>query len=112
MQQESGLPLYSGPVDHIRMGFRSLENEMNGQHPIARAQKAQGEQVWGTKLDLVRRTYGSHMAMRLATEKSIFNHSRRVQGLESSNISLQTMMGTDGSITFDDFLNGQLNFKI
>ncbi len=104
--EQDGLPLYSGPVDHFRLGFRSLENEMTSMHPIARAQKSQNSSVWGMKLDTVRRNYGSHMAMRLATEKSIFDHSHRVQGLESSNISLQTLMGSDSSISFDDFLNG------
>ncbi len=106
--EQDGLPVYSGPVDHFRLGFRSLENEMNAQHPIARMQRAGASLAWNSKLDMVRRNYGSHMAMRLATEKSIFHHSRRVEGLESSNIGLQTVMGCDQSISFDDYLNGKL----
>ena len=45
------------------------------------------------------------MAMRLATEKSIFDKSHRLAGLQSSSIISQTMMGTDERIEFSDYLN-------
>ena len=61
------------------------------------------------KLDDVRRMYGSHMAMRLATERSIFGRPHRLAGLEtgiaSQPMSFQTVSGTDEKIDFTDFLN-------
>eukprot|EP01038_Epipyxis_sp_PR26KG_P010528 gene10528-14145_t len=102
---ESSLPVYDGPVDHLRLGFRSLENELQTKHPIETLQKSRENVLWFNKLDMVRKTYGSHLAMRLATEKELLGHSRRLPGLESSRIGLQTLLGEDESIDFNDFLN-------
>ena len=104
--EANGLPLYSGPINHLRHGFRSLETDLSAKHPIQSMQKANNS-GWVSKLDTVRKIYGSHLAMQLATERETFSRMRRLPGLESSNIALQTMMGTDESIDFCDFLNGE-----
>ncbi len=80
---------------------------MNVQHPVKLLQTNQKNSAWAMKLDSVRKTYGSHMAMRLETERQLLDHSHRLPGMESSKISLQTVMGTDESIEFSDFLNGK-----
>lgn len=95
------LPVYSGSVDHLRQGFRSLEHETSSNHPLQ-----SNRNIWMSKVDMVRRTYGSHLAMKLATEKEVFSHLRRLPGLESSNIALETVLGTDESMEFADYLNG------
>ena len=102
----NGLPVYSGAVDHLRYGFRSLESEYAAQHPVQNLQTANSSSAWLAKLDVVRRTHGGHLAMRLATEKETFGRVRRLPGLESSNIALQTLMGTAETVDFPDFLNG------
>jgi hypothetical protein len=106
MENDNGLPVFSGPADHLRYGFRSLETEMNASHPVDMMQRSRNESNWNSKLDMVRRTYGSHMAMRLATERATFNRSHRLPRLQSSNIGFETLMGTDTTINFEDFLNG------
>ena len=58
------------------------------------------------KLDAVRRTYGSHMAMRLATERAIFSQPLRLPGLPSSRIAMDTITGDDSMVDFADYLNG------
>jgi hypothetical protein len=70
---DQGLPVYTGPVDHLRYGFHSLENEKSAPHPVSVFQKNRGEAEWVVKMDAVRRTYGSHMAMRLSSEKAMFS---------------------------------------
>lgn len=104
MEPNQGLPLYSGPVDHLRLGFNSLEVEHAAQHPLQKLQSSQNF-AWLNKLEMVRRTYGSHLAMRLATEREVFSRMKRLPGLESSNISYDTVMGLDEKIEFQDFLN-------
>ena len=103
----NSLPIYSGSVDHLRHGFRSLEHETSLNHPMQKNQS----NIWMSKIDMVRRTHGSHLAMKLATEKEIFSHFRRLPGLESSNIALETMLGTDESMDFADYLNGTFIFQ-
>jgi proteasome maturation protein len=99
------LPHYDGPVDHMRNGLRSLESEMSAPHPIAALQRSNMSDR-SAKLDTVRRLYGSHMAMRLETERQIFSKNHRLPGLESSKIARQTLMGSDETMEFSDFLNG------
>jgi proteasome maturation protein len=100
-----GLPIVTGPADHLRQGFLSFEQAHKAPHPVQVLQ-TQADYAWNLKLDTVRRTYGSHLAMRLATEKQILSRSRRLPGLESSNIALATVLGEDESIDYKDFLNG------
>jgi proteasome maturation protein len=104
--EEYGLQVLKGPADHLRSGFNSLERAHMAPHPVQILQ-TKSEMEWTLKLDTVRRTYGSHMAMRLATEKSLLNRQRRLPGLESSNIARETLLGTDEKIDFSDFLNGK-----
>jgi hypothetical protein len=61
---------------------------------------------WRNKLSDVSRQYGSHMAMRLATERAIFNRPHRLPGLSSSSVAFETLDGSDTSITFADYLGG------
>ena len=105
----TGLPIYSGSVDHIRYGFRSLEHNGTAAHPVDALQKSLKEAEWAGKLDMVRRVYGSHLAMRLATEKAMFSRPHRLPGLQSSKIGLDTVMGTDLNIEFSDYLNGMFD---
>ena len=65
------------------------------------------EKEWNTKLDVVRRTYGSALSMRLAGERQLFSESRRLPGLKSSRISLDTLIGEESTIHFSDFLGGE-----
>ena len=106
----NGLPMYSGSFDHLRHGIRSLENDCISNHTIQIINNHNKQ--WLNKLDSINRSYGSSLAMRLATEKEMFSHSHRLPGLESSNISLQTLLGKDEIIEFADVLNGNLLFYI
>jgi hypothetical protein len=105
---DNGLPILTGPVDHLRQGFQGLQLETAhlAVHPVQAIQQ-RGEFAYNRKLDMVRRTYGSHMAMRLAAEQAIYNRDRRLPGLESSHITSDTLAGSDISIDFQDFLNGK-----
>ena len=64
------------------------------------------EREFNSRLDTVARLYGVAAAMRLKTEKEILSKVRRVPGLPSSMIALETVLGTDETIDFEDFLNG------
>ena len=48
--------------------------------------------------------------MRLKTEKETLSQVRRAPGLPSSMIALETVLGTDETIEFEDFLNGKLSW--
>jgi len=109
--EAEGLQVLQGPVDHLRQGFNSWEQAHTQPHPVQLIQNRK-DYEWKLKLDSVRRTYGSHMAMRLATEKQTHSRMRRLPGLESSHIAVDTVMGQDSSIDFQDYLNGMSPYVI
>lgn len=112
MDSSNSLPIYSAPIDHLRFGLNSLESEQNQQHPVAQLQKSCVTNEWNEKLDHARRQYGSHMAMRLATEKQLFNRNHRLPGLQHSSISTDILMGKEFTIDFMDVLNGMLLYMV
>lgn len=55
------------------------------------------------------RLYGVAAAMRLKTEKEVLaTQAARLPGLPSSRVGLETVLGTDETIEFEDVLNGAL----
>ena len=37
---DTGLPVYTGPIDHLRFGFESLASEYAARHPVDAMQRA------------------------------------------------------------------------
>ena len=106
----ASLPVYEGPVDVLRFGLKSLESGANAPHPVAQLQKLQVDAEWAGKMDMVRRTYGSHMAMRLSTERALLSRDHRLPGLQSTHAGLNTLTGADTRIDFTDYLSGTDTF--
>jgi proteasome maturation protein len=58
------------------------------------------------KCDMIRRLYGPAAAMRLKSERKAAEDVQRLPGLRSSFVALQTVLGEDDTISFEDVLNG------
>ena len=58
------------------------------------------------KLDSARRMYGSHLAMRLASERVQFSRPHRLPGMPSNSLGRDVCLGLNDTIEFSDFLNG------
>jgi proteasome maturation protein len=100
----NSLPL-TGPVDHLRHGFSSLAANAKSSHPVQASLK-NAENI-PRHLESVSRTYGSHMAMRLATERELYSKAHRLPGLSSSLLGLSILTGSDSSLTYKDYLGGK-----
>lgn len=100
-----GLPIAAGPSDLMRHGFSSLEAKLNAPHPVQEIESRAEALDMRAKLKRVRAIYGSHMAMRIATEKAVFSRPRRLPGLHQSSAGLDIVMGRENTIEFSDYLN-------
>ncbi|KAL7693187.1 putative proteasome maturation factor Ump1 [Plasmopara halstedii] len=98
----SGLPLIRAPPDALRYGFYSASEDVR---PIHEVQRLQTLSNWEIKMSTVEQVYGKAAAMRLRTEKAIFEQFTRLPGLPSSHAGLDTLTGADDQIDFADFLN-------
>jgi hypothetical protein len=106
----ASIPLMDAPVN-------MMENGPNGHHFATSATQKhpvddlQRRSTLFDDLDDVRRIYGSGLAMRLATERQMASKvGGRLPGMESysvdsSNILLETLLGTDTKLDFQDVLS-------
>ena len=108
MTDQQNLPLQNAPTDSFRLGARKPFERIDYYHPVLDIQQNEIGNGWNNKIDMIRRTYGSHMAMRIASENKIFQTSHRLPGLESSKISYDTVTGRNLEVSFTDILNGKL----
>ncbi len=58
------------------------------------------------KLRMLALTYGIHAPLRHKMDRTMLAQSQRLPGLRSSLIGLQTVMGLDEKIEFEDYLGG------
>lgn len=63
------------------------------------------EAEFQARLDTIAKLYGIAAAMRLKTERDILSRVCRAPGLPSSMVGLETVLGTDETIEFEDVLN-------
>lgn len=106
----SSIPLLGNPVDMMQAGpnGHNFATAASQNHPVEDLQR---RSTMFDDLDDVRRIYGSGLAMRLATERQMASKvGGRLPGMESSsvdssNIMLETLMGTDVKLDFQDVLS-------
>jgi hypothetical protein len=106
----TSIPLLGNPVDMMQAGpnGHNFASSATQKHPV---EDLQQRSTMFDDLDDVRRIYGSGLAMRLATERQMASKvGGRLPGMESSsvdssNIILETLMGTDIKLDFQDVLS-------
>lgn len=59
-----------------------------------------------TKHYMMAQVYGSHLPMQIRMELDILSNMQRLPGLPNSNIGLETILGRDETIDFEDYLGG------
>ena len=57
-----------------------------------------------TKHFMMAQTYGSHLPMQIRMELETVAQSRRLPGMPTCNIAMETLLGRDETIDFEDYL--------
>ena len=57
-----------------------------------------------TKHFMMAQTYGSHLPMQIRIELETVAQSRRLPGMKTCNIAMETLLGRDETIDFEDYL--------
>mmetsp|Transcript_13688 Transcript_13688/g.20841 ORF Transcript_13688/g.20841 Transcript_13688/m.20841 type:complete len:132 (-) Transcript_13688:903-1298(-) len=106
----TSIPLMKNPVNEMESGLNgsNLAAAAQQRHPIDELQRTSNLH---DDLEDVRRIYGSALAMRLATERQMASKvGGRLPGMESSfgessNVMIETLIGTDTKVDFSDVLS-------
>mmetsp|Transcript_2404 Transcript_2404/g.5186 ORF Transcript_2404/g.5186 Transcript_2404/m.5186 type:complete len:127 (+) Transcript_2404:67-447(+) len=102
---DAALPVLKLPVDQLRDEPRSLAHEHLPKHPIERVQAMTHKQAWDSKVARVGQIYGSHASLRLQMDRAILAQFQRLPGMHSNFSGLDTLLGRDEDIGFEDYLN-------
>jgi len=98
------MPMMRAPQDQMRTGLQSpLAQQSSMGHPLQASFRSHDE--FTMKCDMIRRVYGPAAAMRLKSERKVAEDIERLPGLRSSYLTLQTVLGEDDTISFEDVLN-------
>eukprot|EP00455_Lapot_gusevi_P019392 TRINITY_DN2076_c0_g1_i1.p2 TRINITY_DN2076_c0_g1~~TRINITY_DN2076_c0_g1_i1.p2 ORF type:complete len:149 (-),score=51.49 TRINITY_DN2076_c0_g1_i1:218-610(-) len=103
------LPVLREPVDVLRQGPGSLKGQVSAVHPVQLIEQKLPKQQMRSRKMMMAQIHGSHLPMRMEMEEAILGQFRRLPGLQSSMLGLNTMLQRDETIEFNDFLGDPQN---
>ncbi|XP_028404837.1 proteasome maturation protein-like [Dendronephthya gigantea] len=102
-----------GPVpDTLRQGFSSVKNDISYSHPLESSVKNYFQVQDKRNMTMLRSIQGLHAPLKLQLERSLASQKKRLPSLPSSMVALETLLGFDTTIDFDDFLNDPSDSEI
>ncbi|KAG5850368.1 proteasome maturation protein [Anguilla rostrata] len=94
-----------GVPDTLRKGFSSVKNDLVPSHPLELSEKNFQLNQDKMNFSTLRNIQGLHAPLKLQMEYRAAKQIQRLPFLQSSNIALDTLRGSDDSIGFEDILN-------
>ncbi|CAB3997511.1 proteasome maturation -like [Paramuricea clavata] len=102
-----------GPVpDTLRQGFSSVQNDLSCSHPLEYSERNYLQVQDKRDMMMLRDIQGLHAPLKLQLERSLASQKQRLPCLPSSMVALETLLGFDTTIDFDDFLNDPYDSEI
>ncbi|CAM9430356.1 unnamed protein product [Ectocarpus sp. 12 AP-2014] len=99
------MPMARAPHDQMRFGFSSFAQDASAGHPLEAMNKARIPNEFDFKMDLAGKVYGSAFVMRMKTEVATLSQAPHLPGLPSSMLGLETVLGRDETVEFEDYLD-------
>ncbi|XP_063059458.1 proteasome maturation protein [Engraulis encrasicolus] len=94
-----------GVPDTMRRGFSSVKNELLPSHPLELSEKNFQLNQDKMNFSTLRNIQGLHAPLKLQMEYRAARQIQRLPFLQSSNLAIDTLRGTDDMIGFEDILN-------
>ena len=102
---QASLPLLRVPADVLRGDERSMRLEARAPHAIETVQAAGAAQALDADLFRLRNVYGAAAAWERRMDLAAARATARLPGLPSSHCAVDTLLGRDDKIGFEDYLN-------
>ncbi|XP_031428609.1 proteasome maturation protein [Clupea harengus] len=94
-----------GVQDTMRRGFSSVKNELLPSHTLEISEKNFQLNQDKMNFSTLRNIQGLHAPLKLQMEYKAARQIQRLPFLQSSNLALDTLRGSDDTIGFEDILN-------
>jgi proteasome maturation protein len=102
------VPILRDDPDLLRNGLNSRAQssiEVSAEHPVQLLQSTFRQNQDALKQFTMKNIFGEQMAMKLSMERAILSQFQRLPGLPSEFTGLETVMGLDEELGFEDILN-------
>ncbi|XP_077364864.1 proteasome maturation protein isoform X2 [Festucalex cinctus] len=101
-----------GVHDTLRYGFNNVKSEIIPTHPLELSEKNFQLNQDKMNFSTLRNIQGLHAPLKLQMEYRAARRIQRLPFLQSSNLALDILRGTDESIGFEDILNDPTQSEI
>jgi len=101
-----------GAPDLMLNGPTSVKEGLTPSHPLEDSEKYFWQRMQQQEFHMLRQTQGLHAALKLQMELKAARQIQRAPCLPSSNASLDTLLGRDESIGFEDYLNAPADAEV
>ncbi|XP_031569903.1 proteasome maturation protein-like [Actinia tenebrosa] len=93
-----------GVSDKMKMGPLGAKDQLAASHPLEFSEINYTKNQQALDMRMLRNTQGLHAPLKLQMEYAVASKIQRLPGLPSSMIALDTLLGTDETIGFEDVL--------
>ncbi|XP_072040735.1 proteasome maturation protein-like [Amphiura filiformis] len=94
-----------GAPNLMAEGPTSVKDGLVSSHPLERSEKSFLENKHAQEMAFLQRTQGRHAPLRLRMEQHAVKQIGRAPCLPSSNVAMDSLLGRDLEIGFEDILN-------
>ncbi|XP_064608709.1 proteasome maturation protein-like [Liolophura sinensis] len=94
-----------GTPDMMLHGPQNVKSRLSDTHPLEFSEQQWRANQQHMDLGMLRNSQGLHAPLKLQMERQTALKMRRLPGLHSSDIMINTLTGLDEMITFEDILN-------
>merc|ERR1712130_824778 len=106
-QLNSHVQMLHEPRNILRLGPGTLKSDNQARHPVEEIQKTFLKNERQSRKQMLARIYGNHLPKELTIEENILGRVRRLPGLRSSFVGLETLLDLDTTIEYHDFIGGR-----
>jgi len=105
LELSNDLPVLTTGRDTMRQGLGTIQNDKLPVHPVQIIQDTHFRRENESRKMMLNRVFGVYFPMRLQIEETILSQFQRFPGLKSSFVGLETLLGMDEEIEFEDYLS-------
>jgi len=99
------VPIVREHVEPLRDGITAAGAYRPPQHPVEARLATFNQNNMDFKRVALNNIFGTHMPLRMQMEQSILSEFQRLPSLTSELVGLETMLGIDEDLGFEDFLH-------
>eukprot|EP01138_Halocafeteria_seosinensis_P000771 gb/GECG01000792.1/.p1 GENE.gb/GECG01000792.1/~~gb/GECG01000792.1/.p1 ORF type:complete len:150 (+),score=23.09 gb/GECG01000792.1/:1-450(+) len=111
LQNIPSIPLQDAPSDPARQPASSFQQDAKAPAAVQQIEENRLNQDWQQQLFQAQLVYGEHAALEMEMDRKILKQFQRLPGIKSSFLGLDTVVGREYEIDFEDYLGTEIEHE-